>query len=72
MSYARPCKYCGIQVIWDDKLTSTNKFKELDTNEQHSQERCKAIQAGQLQQTPTTKPQQQQSGETAKTVWRRT
>ena len=56
MSYAKPCKYCKTtQVIWDDKLSGPNKFKELETNQPHTRDRCNAAKSGgQQSMQPTT------------------
>lgn len=43
MAYAKKCKYCNtVQVVWNDKLDGPNKFMEVETNLQHSRDRCDA------------------------------
>ena len=39
--------YCNtVQVVWNDKLDGPNKFMEVETNLQHSRERCDAAKSG--------------------------
>ena len=49
--YAKPCKFCKtVQVVWDEKLEGPNKFKEVQTNQPHTRDRCDAAKGGGQQQ----------------------
>ena len=51
--YAKPCKFCKtVQVVWDEKLEGPNKFKEVQTNQPHTRERCDAAKGGGQQGIP--------------------
>ena len=46
MSWAKQCKYqCGQMIIWDNP---SSKFKEVESGEFHTPERCKSFKSGQL------------------------
>ena len=61
MAFAKPCKFCKtVQVVWDEHLQGSNKYKEVQTNLQHSKERCDAAKNTPVeQQVPMYNPQEQ-------------
>ena len=62
MSYAKKCKYgCNTQIVWNSALS---KFKELESGEIHTQERCQSLKNGSVVVQPQqsykiTSPEQQ-------------